>query len=1794
MQPVMRLAVLLWHFWWIASANDAAVGTGIRKSGTLKLKGLEGGDHKVGRRLQSKTATSVITAWAALNPSATVLQLPNQNLTGPLPSLLSRLTSLQIVDLSGNLLTGSIPDLSSLTQLVSLDLSRNRLTGSVPSSLSTQLQLLNLTSNSLTGPIPSNISVTYPGLQVLDLGLNALNGSIPNLKALSALRSLRLHNNLLTGAVPPFTSNLALVELWLQGNQLSGTIPSSLAGLQQLTTLWLCCNRLSGSMPEALGNLSSLVSLRLNSNALTGQIPQTLGRLSQLQELVLSSNQLTGSIPSTLGSLGNLRLLQLFSNQLSGVIPPLLGNAASLTSLQVSLNQLTGVLPPSLGNLSNLVDLNVRGNLLTGPIPETLCSLQKLETLSLYSNPLSGTLPPCLGTLITLTVIWIERTSISGPIPPSYGSLTNLHTLILRLNELTGPIPDTLGNLVNCEFLSLHTNQLTGSIPESLGNLKKLDQLWLHSNRLTGTIPDSLGSMSMLTQLWLYNNALTGPLPASLGNLTMLSRASVSTNQLSGSLPASIGSLTKLTKFNFHVNSFTGSIPESFANLQLMQSASFASNHFSGPLPSWLGNWTQILDLDMSNNQFTGSLPAGIGLMTLATALRFSNNALQGPIPDVFGNMTALQTLQLEDNGFTGAVPPSMGRLLQLQSLLLQNNKLSGSIPSTLASLPLLTTLAMDNNSFTGVLPDFSNSTNLTTLTASNNQLVGARSMSSSIVSLDVSYNQLQALPPWESLPNLQTLLLNNNNITTWPLRGVMTRNSFTNEHLGAFICGRSVVLPQFSWPVLRRLALSSNPLNTEARNLVWSVMYLPQLVNLACRRCGLTLDIPRFYWLTSTGDRLCNGQQTLQPGFLQLSQLDLSRNSITMISDVPPPGLQIVNLASNLLGTTGPGLEPGWWNSAYPRLYLVSNLQVTNNSLVLNFVQGPLASTCDLVPITAGLSANFLGFTPYSEGVECTGLCNPPGILYGTDRGTPNPAALCRCAPGYQGSGMSCTPCGPNTYSFALDQFGMNRTCLPCPNGSKTLGALQTSVCACLCPVSTFLQLDEGLLCTDAPKALPNASCAACGPLRTTLAAGSLKASDCICDLENVPNLTQFLGMCGCGNGYYFNSQTVACHPCATEGEHCEWGGNMSRSLLPPDLLPGYWAAAATGRRLAANATGSFGGNFIYRCYSPEICIDNLGTCALGRGGTACALCLPGRSGSPDTPCKQCAVSPKTARLGFALAFVAAVWSIVVIMHLAVAGASLKEEKDEDRPPMTRALSALMLVLQQELTYAQIISIVGTSLAPIPQSMKIETQQVAGITLSFMDLIGVACFAEQQSPVLDFAFKWGFPAAVLLVGLMTPLVGRPLGWLLSACTRFTVVRKQLSRGISGSINGLERVELGVGAISNMGLASSAQVLVLLAVQTFGPTLVYNGLSLFTCLPQPNGLNTVKKYPYLECSYHSEEWGMLAPIAATYLAVILLLILVVQAFAWREALTHLAQSGFNSRGRWQQFFEPHRTSHLHWLIVSSLFRDIAVNFLNAFFAGEYRWRALTISFLLFGYSCSTFVEQPFLTAAGNMSESLLSACVAVVSVLIAIGAPSSDGLMLTVLFLGFGVPPALTLVHIASTLETTRSYVPFYLRSFERVAKEKRREEVDEIMEKLSFKRLLRLDTLGFYSLKQLIAVNPAFADTDDPDMTLWTAIRNLSMLRLRRRVLQQKSITGEWRSCENPEENPESGLASTNCMASRHTEYRECGLSPTNCADSVCGSSRDGDGDESPEVPAPSRPATTWSVSAGGLKAEL
>ena len=167
------------------------------------------------------------------------------------------------------------PQLAQLTALQVLDLSDNKLSGSIPRSFGnftgmTIYSVQNDDDDFFSWGFGTDI-VTYMGSLLLVMKGNTYTYS----KILSEVTTMDLSRN-----------------------NLSGVIPEEIGALRHLRNLNFAGNHLVGMIPEKIGDMLSLESLDLSSNKLSGAIPQSLSKLTFLDYLNLSYNNLSGRIPS--------------------------------------------------------------------------------------------------------------------------------------------------------------------------------------------------------------------------------------------------------------------------------------------------------------------------------------------------------------------------------------------------------------------------------------------------------------------------------------------------------------------------------------------------------------------------------------------------------------------------------------------------------------------------------------------------------------------------------------------------------------------------------------------------------------------------------------------------------------------------------------------------------------------------------------------------------------------------------------------------------------------------------------------------------------------------------------------------------------------------------------------------------------------------------------------------------------------------------------------------------------------------------------------------------------------------------------------------------------------------------------------------------------------------------------------------------------------------------------------------------------------------------------------------------
>lgn len=295
-----------------------------------------------------------------------------------------------------NQLSGYIPsDITRMDKLQVLRLYSNDIGGSIPAGLfiMQDLQELDLNNNQLTGELPGTVSM--PNVTILNLYTNAIEGTIPTTWETPEAVTLSLSSNKLYGPMPPSIGKLTkLQELFLSNNLLSGDLPVEYGQLNKLSTLWLFDNKFKNSkIPQSWSGMRSLQNVQLTG--LGGELPAWVGdSWSELLLLTIANGDLTGSFPESLCSLQKVQYLQLYNNSLSGKLPSCICSLPpSLVSLELSDNQLTGEIPDCLGKLVNLTYFYVSRNNLSGNLPKSLGSLTYLNVLDVSSNALTGAVP---------------------------------------------------------------------------------------------------------------------------------------------------------------------------------------------------------------------------------------------------------------------------------------------------------------------------------------------------------------------------------------------------------------------------------------------------------------------------------------------------------------------------------------------------------------------------------------------------------------------------------------------------------------------------------------------------------------------------------------------------------------------------------------------------------------------------------------------------------------------------------------------------------------------------------------------------------------------------------------------------------------------------------------------------------------------------------------------------------------------------------------------------------------------------------------------------------------------------------------------------------------------------------------------------------------------------------------------------------------------------------------------------------------------------------------------------------
>ncbi|KAH0648563.1 hypothetical protein KY285_033811 [Solanum tuberosum] len=599
--------------------------------------------------LQNLTNLEVPDSTGNLH-SLCYLNLQNCSLSGPIPESIGNLTAITELTLSSMLhchFQGSFPEsIGNLTNIIKLTLQCNKFTGTVPSTISklNKLVVLDLSFNHFQGSIPESIG-NLTAITQLTLSINSFTGNVPSsFRKLNKLHSLSLSLNNFEGPIPDIFANFSELDtLDFKRNNFTGPFPYSIATLTRLGSLELQNNSLTGPLPSNISGLQELYYLDLSFNYFTGTTPPWLFHLPSLINLYVQHNQFTGLPNELTRSSSDFTDVNLLYNQLYGEIPDWI-LSLRIHSLDISHNFLTGFekqnnfsgsIPGCLGTPNSYIFIiDLRMNNFHGEIPRFLH--KGLQYLGVYGNQLRGQVPRSLVNCTSLVALDLGNNKLNDTFPIWLEKLPNLQVLILKSNLFHSPIGDLESQFPfpELQIFDLSCNGFTGTLSSNLfKSFRGMMNVDEEKTASTSTDTDYLYHISLVIKGNEYDMRIT----------SIMMSVDLSSNRFEGGIPNSIGSLSSLVLLNLSHNSFRGHIPAEFAKLQALEALDLSWNRLIGEIPGPLSSLTFLEVLNLSYNHLAGRIPIGKQFNTFPNDSYCGNPDLCGfPLSKECGNKNEL------------------------------------------------------------------------------------------------------------------------------------------------------------------------------------------------------------------------------------------------------------------------------------------------------------------------------------------------------------------------------------------------------------------------------------------------------------------------------------------------------------------------------------------------------------------------------------------------------------------------------------------------------------------------------------------------------------------------------------------------------------------------------------------------------------------------------------------------------------------------------------------------------------------------------------------------------------------------------------------------------------------------------------------------------------------------------------------------------------------------------------------------------------------------------------------------
>lgn len=419
------------------------------------------------------------------------LFLDQNSITGTLPTNIGKMEMLIDFHAIGVPFQGTIPtEFGLLNRMVTLVLRDNNFVGTIPNELGNMLNLEILSighspemgQGDITGPLPSFANLPY--LELLDLSLNKLNGTIPRDFLFGNQRTedlviVRLEGNQLSGTIPKQLAWIETMDLGLGGNLFEGPIPEELCEKKKWMTGLVeqfSCNAIlcpAGTYNKEGRQTATDICEPCTTSSSTNLVGQTTCRSSSSSSSQQGFTN-TNMEPWKIVAEFYVAMQGPWDNTLGwSTIDTLLKNKKleDLKATDFDYCTFYGITCSSTGDI---LKIELHYNRLYGVVPESLFTLSTMTTLDLSSNRISidDSGWETIATTNSLTSLRLSHTDINSL--AGISGATSLQELHLDGLSFETSLPSDLFTLTNLQVLEIGNSHLRQSIPTAIGQLTKL------------------------------------------------------------------------------------------------------------------------------------------------------------------------------------------------------------------------------------------------------------------------------------------------------------------------------------------------------------------------------------------------------------------------------------------------------------------------------------------------------------------------------------------------------------------------------------------------------------------------------------------------------------------------------------------------------------------------------------------------------------------------------------------------------------------------------------------------------------------------------------------------------------------------------------------------------------------------------------------------------------------------------------------------------------------------------------------------------------------------------------------------------------------------------------------------------------------------------------------------------------------------------------------------------------------------------------------------------------------------